>query len=376
MNNSKPKILVVADTYYPKTDGILRFMEEFIKRAKNNFELSLLVPKFDHKSIKGIKTHFFEVSKYLKLSGYASINPSFKNLRKIKQAVKESELVFVQGPSLASYLAIHYAKKYKKKTAFYVHVVSWELLEKFLPRLFYKLIKNRFVKSYNKCDLIFLPYYGLRGELKNTGIKTTMQISRLGVDINRFIPSKNKQNNKARLGLPNKTIIGYVGRISKEKNTLVLLNAFNKLDQEKFSLLMVGDGQPEIVEKFKQNKNCQVTGFVKNVEDYLQATDIFVMPSLVETTSLATLEAMSCGLPVVVTKVGFMKEYVIKNYNGLFFPRANPTILALKIEKLLKNPELMEKLSRNARKTIAYSFSWERSVNKIKRILLKLYYQQ
>ena len=136
---------------------------------------------------------------------------------------------------------------------------------------------------------------------------------------------------------------------------------------------MVGDGPKKLTSRFKELHNCKITGFVNNVQDYLKASDIFVMPSLTETTSLATLEAMACGLPVIVTKVGFMKEYVVKDYNGMFFPRANPTLLALKIEKLLENSELREKLSRNARKTVAYSFSWERSINKIKRILLRVY---
>lgn len=255
---------------------------------------------------------------------------------------------------------------------------SWELFEKNAPlilsKLFSKIIKNISVKLINKCSLLLLPYYELKKELRKAGIKTSMQVAKLGIDINRFFPSKDKQASKKKLKLPNKIIIGYVGRISKEKNTLVLLEAFKKLDPRKFFLLIVGDGQPEIVKKFGQNRNCKVTGFIDNVEDYLQAMDIFVMPSLVETTSLATLEAMSCGLPVIVTKVGFMKEYVIKDYNGLFFPRANPAILALKIEKLLENPEFKEKLSHYARKTVAYSFSWERSINKIKRILLSLYH--
>ncbi len=375
MNHIKPKILIVADTYYPKVDGTLKFMEEVIKRTKNNFEISLLVPKFSSKQIKGIKTDFLDVSKHLHLSGYQTVKPSFKNLKIIKKAVKEADLVFVQGPALASYLAVHYAHKYKKKTAFYIHVVSWDLFAKFFPSPINKIIKRIFIRSYNKCSQIIIPYFGLVKELREAGVKSDIQVARLGIDINRFLPAKNKQSRKKKLKLPDKTVVGYVGRISKEKNTLVLLKAFKKLDPEKFFLLMVGDGKKEIVEKFKKIKNCKITGFVDNVEDYLQAMDMFVMPSLVETTSLATLEAMSCGLPVIVTKVGYMKDYVIKDYNGLFFPRANPTLLALKLDKLRKNPEFMEKLSHNARKTTAYSFSWERSINKIKRSILKLYHQ-
>jgi glycosyltransferase involved in cell wall biosynthesis len=99
--------------------------------------------------------------------------------------------------------------------------------------------------------------------------------------------------------------------------------------------------------------------------------DIFVMPSLTETTSLATLEAMASGIPIVSTKLGFMQHYIVKNYNGLFFPRNSPSMLAVQIRKLLEDDHLREKLGKNARKTVAYSFSWERSINRIKRILQK-----
>lgn len=379
--NPKPKILIAADTFYPKVDGTLRFIEEFVKRAKDNFDLSLLVPQFNHqKDINKLKPVFLETSKLIELSTYPSMKISLQNVKKIKNAVREAEIVFVQGPALISYLSIYYAHKYHKKIIFYAHMSSWDLFEKNAPLVFSKLlsktVKRVSVKLINKCDLLLIPYYELKDELRNAGIKTPMQVAKLGIDIERFIPSKDIQASKKKIKLPNKSIIGYVGRISGEKNTLVLLEAFKKLDPRKFFLLVVGDGQPEIVGQFKKNKNCKVTGFVKNVEDYLQAMDIFVMPSLVETTSLATLEAMSCGLPVIVTKVGFMKEYIVKNHNGLFFPRANSSLLALKINNLSRNPKLREKLSHNARKTIAYSFSWERSINRIKKILLTLYYRQ
>ena len=150
-----------------------------------------------------------------------------------------------------------------------------------------------------------------------------------------------------------------------------MLEAFKKLkNQEDLHLLMVGDGPKDQTKYFKELSNCTITGFVDNVQDYLKAMDVFVMPSLTETTSLATLEAMSCGLPVIVTKIGFMKRYIIKNHNGLFFPKDSSSVLAVKIEKILQDHEFKTKISQNARKTVAYSFSWDRSINKIKKIIL------
>jgi len=375
---NKPKLLLVADTYYPKVDGTLKFIEEFMKRAQDNFEISLLVP--DYGTHRGKKVHYINMSKIWKVSGYANLKFSFSNLKKMKTAIQEADLVFIQGPGMISYLSIHYARKFDKKIFFYLHTLSWELFEKFFPTFFKKplsyLIKRLSIALYNRCDEILVPYHELKEQLEQEGVRAEVTTARLGVDIDIFNPSTDKRASKEKVHLhPDQKVIGYVGRISKEKNTDLLLEAFQKIeDQENVFLLLVGDGPEKQTKQFKEIKNCRVTGFVYNVQDYLKAVDVFVMPSLTETTSLATLEAMSTGIPVIATRVGFIKNYIIKNHNGLFFPRNSSSMLSVKIAQLVKDRELREKLGHNARKTVAYGFSWERSINRIKRILLKQYY--
>jgi len=374
---NKPKILITSDTYYPLMDGVLKFLEEFIKKSRGTFDISFLVPKLTSKRIKGIKTIFYPISSKLKASIYPVPKLSFKNFRHIKKTIKDSELVFAHGPGLVGFfLSLRYARKYGKKNVLYIHNTAWDFLDKYLnlSKFSFRFLKRYFVRFYNKWDMLVVPYPEVKNILRRAGIRTNIQIAKLGVDINKFLPTKDLAKSKKKLKLPDKKIIGYVGRICQEKNTLVLLEALRRLDPNKYFLLMVGDGNPDIVKEFKEYKNCKVTGFVDNVEEYLQAMDAFVMPSLTETTSLATLEAMSCGLPVIVSKVGYMKEYVKRDHNGLFFPRTNPAVLALKIEKLFKEDQFREKIGKNARKTVAYAFSWERSMNKIKRILLKFYF--
>ncbi len=374
----KQKLLLVSDTYLPQVDGTVRFIEEFVKHCKNDFEITLLVPKFSGKENKlGVKAIFLPVSRLIEpLPTYPSVKLNFRNLIKIKRAVKDSDIVFAQGPALLSYFAVYYANRCKKKVVFYTHVLPWELLAKskssFFWRFVAKIVRKMSIYFYNKCDEVYLPYLDLENQLKSYGIKTKTHIARLGVDIERFALTKNKETSKKKVKLNNKKIvIGYVGRISKEKNLGILLEAFKKIEVPNITLLLVGSGADNLVTQFKETKNCVVTGFVNNVPDYLNAMDVFVMPSLTETTSLATLEAMSCGLPVIATKVGFIKSYLVKDHNGIFFPRDSATMLALKIEQLIKDPELMKTLGNNARKMVAYSFSLERSVNKIKRLLLE-----
>ncbi|PIZ51003.1 hypothetical protein COY27_05095 [Candidatus Woesearchaeota archaeon CG_4_10_14_0_2_um_filter_33_13] len=375
--SEKIKLLVVADTYYPMVDGTLKFVEEFVKRAGKDFDYHLLVPNFkDQKDTPRVT--FVKVSRFIKLSGYHSIKIfSLSNFRKISKAVKENDIIFVQGPVFLSALSILIGKLKKKKVVFYMHVDLWNFFKNVLVTPILKVLyffMKPFVKILgNNCSLVLVPYRDLIDTLKAKKVNVPVKVVHLGVDINKFFPVKDKNNIRKKLSLPQeKMIIGYVGRVSNEKNTHTLLEAFKKLPQQNnLHLLIVGDGSVNLVKELKSISNCTVTGFVRNVEDYYQAMDIFVMPSLTETTSLATLEAMSTGLPVIATKVGFIKEYLSKEHNGLFFPRNSSGMLAVKLEQLLNSPALREKLGHNARKTVAYSFSWERSINKIKRIFLE-----
>ena len=134
-------------------------------------------------------------------------------------------------------------------------------------------------------------------------------------------------------------------------------------------MLLVGSGPEKKLQNIKERNDVKITGFVSNVVPYLQAMDIFVLPSSTETTSLATVEAMSCSLPVIVTKVGYLKEYVIDRKNGVFFPVHNDYVLRRKLEKLISNEPGRKMLGENARKTVIERFSWDKTVEQIKKAL-------
>jgi glycosyltransferase involved in cell wall biosynthesis len=133
-------------------------------------------------------------------------------------------------------------------------------------------------------------------------------------------------------------------------------------------LLIAGGGHPKMEKLFSGKENIILTGSKDNLVNYYQAMDIYVLPSLTETTSLTTLEAMACGLPVVVTPVGFIREYINDGVNGMLFPKNNSHSLYLKLDYLLKHPDMMEKLGKKARETVVEKFSWDRTSENIKKI--------
>lgn len=368
-NENMDDVLFVADTYYPKIDGIMQFMKEVTPYLSEEFNLSFLAPDLGEKTKN--EESLLSTSSWISLSGYPLMKLSFKNLFEIRDRVKDNDVVFVQGPALISILAVLFGNYYDKKTVHYMHTIMWELYENHLPKKLQSLIHPFFKKFivwwYNQCDLLILPYKSLRDELKKEGVKSSKEVVRLGVDSEKYKPTDDKDEAKENIGInSSKKVIGYVGRISKEKNVDVLIRVCDRL-KEKYNiqLLIVGSGSEKKMKELKGKEHVTLTGFQEDVTPYLKAMDIFVMPSLTETTSLATLEAMASGVPVITTKVGFLKEYVIKDHNGLHIPKGNSTTLMLQLRKMIKRGGKRKKMGKNARR-IAEEFSWEKTSKGIK----------
>jgi len=273
---------------------------------------------------------------------------------------------------------IFIAKHYRKPLAASIHAIEWE-------QLAHITIKHKFVKSiimwfakklalvYNKCDLLIISSKNIGMDLQKAGINARKAVIHLGVEYDHFVPPDDKDRAKRRMGIdPSFTVIGYTGRISKEKDLPTLCRAFADLQKnhKKIFLLIVGDGNRDSVKDIV-SKNYRITGFVDDVAPYLQAMDIFVLPSFTETTSLSTMEAMSCGLPVIATPVGNIKEYIENGFNGFTFPPENAYVLEKKIERLINKPEFRRAIGRIARKTIM-KYSWEKTAMRIDRVLRAL----
>ena len=130
-----------------------------------------------------------------------------------------------------------------------------------------------------------------------------------GIDTERFAyRPKKRLEMRSRLGLERSFVVGHVGRFTKEKNHEFLIDAFEKVAEKDpaAKLLLVGAGDEmgmikTLVKNRGLNDRVIFTGSVANVEDYLQAMDIFVLPSLFEGLGIAAIEAECSGIPVIAS---------------------------------------------------------------------------
>ncbi|MFX0195742.1 MAG: glycosyltransferase family 4 protein [Candidatus Hodarchaeota archaeon] len=131
--------------------------------------------------------------------------------------------------------------------------------------------------------------------------------------------------------------------------------------------LLIGGGYPEERKKFENfirhhnlQKDVIFTGMVENnkMPEYYACSDVVVIPSLMEATSLAGLEAMASGKPVVGTTVGGLPE-IITNKTGILVPCKDSVELGKAVTYLLKNHELRKKMGIDSRQRAIDLFSWD-----------------
>jgi len=138
-----------------------------------------------------------------------------------------------------------------------------------------------------------------------------------------------------------------VSRQDKNKNQSLILRAFSRLYSENTScplkLFLVGDGDThkalkEETNKLKISEFVEFTGYVKSPKNYLALSDVYISSSHREGLSLSTLEAMACGLPVIATDVGGVRD--LAQENGILIKDNDEDGLLDAMRKLMNDGEL------------------------------------
>ena len=110
---------------------------------------------------------------------------------------------------------------------------------------------------------------------------------------------------------------------------------------------------------------ARFVGFRSDVDDWLLASDIAVVPSLVEPLGNATLEAMSHGLPVIGSEVGGIPEMIVHEVTGLLVPPRCPGGLAEALSRLIAEPDVRRRLGARGRRRCEETFGINYNVNTI-----------
>ncbi len=172
-------------------------------------------------------------------------------------------------------------------------------------------------------------------------------------------------------GIVPKKIIGTNANLYPAKGIEYFIKSaryFSEADDVVF--VVWGDGPEKeqltsLIKSEKLEKKVFLLGQIPDASQYLNAFDIFVLPSVKEGFPWAVLEAMSARVPVITTLVGAIPEIIEDGKNGVIIPVRRPDLIALKAKEIFQNENLRKELAIQAHQTILFKFSADKMVKAI-----------
>lgn len=300
------------------------------------------------------------------------IKDFFKGFQTIKSIRKEHKIDFIYSNTLAVLLGFFYCFFHKTKHIWHVH----EIIES--PTIFTKAFRFFLNKKTNSVlihnSIATSNFWNCKGnnQVIWNGIATFSEIT-----------SEQKASiRQSVFKSENEIIFALVGRISRWKGQMLLLDTFHELIQKhaNIKLVYIGSAPPnqehfleslqQKITSYNLNKNVEIIPFQENINQLWQSIDIAVVPSTEpEPFGMVAIEAMMAKKPVVAANHGGLMEIVVDNKTGYLVEPNNPIILKNTLEKLIRNTELRTTFGENGYQRAVENFSIENYVQKIEDIL-------
>lgn len=222
-----------------------------------------------------------------------------------------------------------------------------------------RLLWSRFSSVYDQLMLVTTPTE-TAARLIRPMLKPEVVAVSSGIDLTKFKPSQESGRVRSQYGIPEKPVLLFVGRLDPEKKLDEVLNAVAiALRRTDFCLVVVGKGihQSALEKQVAQLRitgNVIFTGFVpeEDLPMIYQLSQCFIIASIAELLSLATLQAMASGLPVIAVKAGALEELVHHRANGMLFDVGDTHEMARCMVEILSNDTLCQQMGA---KSLEYS---------------------
>ena len=226
-------------------------------------------------------------------------------------------------------------------------------------------VSRRYVRElYSRFDATIVPSPALRQLLESWGVPNT-RLGELGVDTKLFHahpdPDERRQVRGALDIGHDKILLLYVGRLAPEKNVAALFDAFTLLDNNRFSLVVVGDGTERrhltrLLERHRDVHWLPYQGDGQQLARLYRAADLFVHPSLQETFGLVALESQASGTPVVGIRGSYMDRIIFTDQTH-WAAENTPQALADAIRKMAACDLAADGAAAAAR--VRHHYSWD-----------------
>lgn len=299
-------------------------------------------------------------------------NDYFKGTKTIKAIKKQHKIDFIYSNTLAVLLGFFYCFFHKTKHIWHIH----EIIES--PTIFTKFFRFFLNNSTNSVlihnSIATANFWKCKGKT---------QVIWNGIATFPKIKTEEKETIRNTILNANTEIVfALVGRISRWKGQMLLLDSFHELikTHQNIKLVYIGSAPPnqehfldalkEKIAGYDLTKNVEIIPFQENINQLWQSIDIAVVPSTEpEPFGLVAIEAMFAKKPVVAANHGGLMEIVVNNETGFLVEPNNKIALKEALEKLINNPELRATFGEKGLQRASENFSIENYVRKIQDIL-------
>lgn len=294
----------------------------------------------------------------------------WRYLPEVEKAVREfrPDVVHVTGPSDVGQMGLLIAHRLRVPVAASWHTNVHEYAERrlipltrWLPGPWVDALGRRVRESslrligrfYRIARVLFAPNVELMSMVEQLTGKRCYLMSR-GIDTELFHPKRRKRNDE-------EFVIGYVGRLTKEKNVRFLRDLENRLNARggrNYRIVIVGQGA-EFSWLRKNLPRATLTGVLRGEQlaEAYAGFDVFVFPSHTDTFGNVVLEALAAGVPAVVTADGGPKFIVEHEKSG--FVAKNDSEFIEYVDKLRSDPNLLAQVRAAAREHAERAPSWD-----------------
>lgn len=344
------KIVYIAQS----AGGVAEYLYMLLKNFKNKEYESILIVSEDYNEqlerFKPYVSHIYIIPMIRELN----LKTDIKAILELKKRLKKirPDIVYLNSSKAGGIGRLALLFDFRVKILYNAH--GWYFSAKISDKkkklfaLMEKILALKTTKIINisKAEQESALKYKIAPKKKMTIIENGIDFSRFdNCDVNRK-ETRNKYNIKE-----DDIVIGVVGRISEQKDPMTSIQAF-KIVKEKYpntKLLMVGSGELEedVIKYAKDNAINQdviITGWVNCVEEYIPAFDIAILPSKWEGFGLVIVEYMACDKPIIASNVGGIANIITNEENGLLVNCEDYKMLADKIEKIITDKAMTEKI--------------------------------
>jgi glycosyltransferase involved in cell wall biosynthesis len=190
-----------------------------------------------------------------------------------------------------------------------------------------------------------------------------------GVDTNFFSPVEDSSEVKRALGVSGKYVLVYLGRLATSKGIAYLLRAMPSLRNEIRDVTLLIGGKGELEAELRReavdlgvSDVVEFRGYIPQelLPKFYGASDVVVVPSIVEAMGIVPLEAMSMKKPIVGARTGGIPELLTNGPTGFLVQPRDPKAIADAVKSLHDNPHLAAEFGENGRIVAEKRFSWEK----------------